>query len=124
MGKALQDDRLLDLPLARPLVQQLLLAPSASTPTPTLHDVARVDPSLGKALLEIQRMAQAAGQQQQDGGAGAAEKLGEYLAAFHLHFTLPGADWCVVVCVWSGRGKGRIEKTGEDGGSTDNTAHS
>jgi hypothetical protein len=87
MGKALQDERLLDLPLALPLCQQLLLAASSSSPS--LADIARLDPSLGGSLREIARMAgHAVGGEEGDSG-----KLGEYLAALHLHFTLPGADW-------------------------------
>lgn len=34
------------------------------------------------------------------------EKLAEYLAALHLHFTLPGADWCVCIFVYMDGGGG------------------
>lgn len=96
IGKALQDGQLLDLPLALPLCRRLLLSSDPTHPS-SLADVALVDPSLGHALLEIKGMAQQAG-----GGEGGEEgKLGEYLAALHLHFTLPGADW------WVGGGDGR-----------------
>ena len=88
--------------MALPLCQQLLLPPA----TPSLTDVARVDPSLGSALREIARTAAAAGAaaavsgaaEGGDGG-GKEGKLGEYLAALHLFFTLPGADWWVKVLV-------------------------
>lgn len=80
IGKALQDERLLDLPLSPVLCKLLLGHPL------TLHDVAAVDPVLGRSLLEMQRMAN---------GTHKGGKLKEYLEALHLDFTLPGAHWCV-----------------------------
>lgn len=78
IGKALQDERLLDLPLSPVLCKLLLGHPL------TLHDVAAVDPVLGRSLLEMQRMAN---------GTHKTGKLKEYLEALHLDFTLPGAHW-------------------------------
>lgn len=81
IGKALQDERLLDLPLSPVLCKMLVGQPL------TLHDVAHVDPALGRSLMEMQRMVSA------NAGAQGRSKLREYVDSLHLDFTLPGAHW-------------------------------
>ncbi len=77
IGKALQDDRLMDLPLALPLCKILLDRP--------LHisDVMHMEPAFGRSLLELQAIAE-------KGGGVEERKIAEGL---ELDFTLPGHPW-------------------------------
>ena len=81
IAKALQDNRLLDLPLSLPLCKVLTGHPL------TLPDVTSLDPVLGRSLQEMHRMAAAA-----PGPQSRSPSLQQYVEALHLDFTLPGTD--------------------------------
>jgi hypothetical protein len=77
LAKALQDGRLLDLPLSVPFCKILVQQPLV------LGDVALVDPVLGRFLIELHDMAT---------GQAPGDKLAKHLEALDLSFTLPGFD--------------------------------
>ena len=84
IGKALQDNRLLDLPLSLPLCKILVGHPLTS------EDVAAVDPVLGRSLAEMQQIVMTAVNSQRKADV---NKAKEYVESLCLDFTLPGAEW-------------------------------